>query len=95
MVQLVEMIIDKYSPSLYASLGIFLPLIAVNCSILGTSLFMGTKGYGLVESTVFGASVFNQDISGWDVSGVPVANQVDFDTGTDVNWTTKPNFSSP
>ncbi len=56
MVQLVEMIIDKYSPSLYASLGIFLPLIAVNCSILGTSLFMGTKGYGLVESTVFGAS---------------------------------------
>ncbi len=42
-----------------------------------------------------GASVFNQDISGWDVSGVPVANQVDFDTGTDVNWTTKPNFSSP
>ena len=54
MVQLVEMIIDKYSPALYASLGIFLPLIAVNCSILGTSLFMDTKGYDLLESTVFG-----------------------------------------
>ena len=56
MVQLVEMIIDKFSPTLYASLGIFLPLIAVNCSILGTSLFMDTKGYGLLESTVFGVS---------------------------------------
>ena len=56
MVQLVEMIIDKYSPALYASLGIFLPLIAVNCSILGTSLFMDTKGYDLLESTVFGIS---------------------------------------
>lgn len=56
MVQLVEMIIDKASPALYASLGIFLPLIAVNCAILGTSLFMGTKGYDLTESTVFGAS---------------------------------------
>ncbi len=54
MVQLVEMIIDKLSPPLYATLGIFLPLIAVNCSILGTSLFMDTKGYGLLESTVFG-----------------------------------------
>lgn len=54
MVQIVEMIIDKFSPTLYASLGIFLPLIAVNCSILGTSLFMDTKGYDLVQSTVFG-----------------------------------------
>ncbi len=40
MVQLVEMIVEKYSPSLYASLGIFLPLIAVNCAIMGASLFM-------------------------------------------------------
>ncbi|MCR9141522.1 MAG: NADH:ubiquinone reductase (Na(+)-transporting) subunit E [bacterium] len=56
MVQLVEMIIDKFSPTLYASLGIFLPLIAVNCAILGTSLFMDTKGYDLVQSTVFGLS---------------------------------------
>ncbi len=54
MVQLVEMIIDKFSPALYATLGIFLPLIAVNCSILGTSLFMSTNGYDLVQSTVFG-----------------------------------------
>jgi len=56
LVQIVEMIIDRFSPTLYASLGIFLPLIAVNCAILGTSLFMGTKGYGLTESTVFGFS---------------------------------------
>lgn len=56
MVQLIEMVIDKFSPRLYASLGIFLPLIAVNCAILGTSLFMETKGYGFVESTVFGVS---------------------------------------
>ena len=56
MVQIVEMIINRFSPRLYASLGIFLPLIAVNCAILGTSLFMGTKGYNLAESTVFGVS---------------------------------------
>ena len=56
MVQLVEMIIDKFSPALYATLGIFLPLIAVNCAILGTSLFMGTKGYDLPQSTMFGFS---------------------------------------
>ena len=54
MVQLVEMILDKFSPTLYNALGIFLPLIAVNCAILGTSLFMNTKGYAFVESTVFG-----------------------------------------
>ena len=52
--QVVEMIIDKFSPTLYSSLGIFLPLIAVNCAILGTSLFMGTKGYDLKQTTVFG-----------------------------------------
>lgn len=56
MVQLVEMILDKFSPALYNSLGIFLPLIAVNCSILGASLFMAERGYTLGESTVFGFS---------------------------------------
>ena len=56
MVQLVEMIIEKFSPSLYGSLGIFLPLIAVNCSILGSSLFMVSRDYTLVEATVFGFS---------------------------------------
>ena len=56
MVQLVEMVMDKFTPALYQALGIFLPLIAVNCAILGTSLFMNTKGYDFVESTVFGLS---------------------------------------
>jgi len=54
MVQLVEMIIEKVSPSLYNSLGIFLPLITVNCAILGTSLFMVQREYDLAESTAFG-----------------------------------------
>ena len=54
-VQLVEMIIERFSPSLYFSLGIFLPLITVNCAILGVSLFMLNKqGFGLWESSVFG-----------------------------------------
>ncbi|UZR94616.1 NADH:ubiquinone reductase (Na(+)-transporting) subunit E [Chondrinema litorale] len=55
-VQLVEMTIEKFSPALYGSLGIFLPLIAVNCAILGSSLFMVPKGYTIVEATVFGFS---------------------------------------
>ena len=54
MVQLVEMLMDRFSPSLYVNLGIFLPLITVNCSILGTSLFLVEREYGLVESTVYG-----------------------------------------
>ena len=54
MVQLVEMIIEKFSPALYGSLGIFLPLIAVNCAILGASLWMQEREYGLAESVVFG-----------------------------------------
>ena len=53
-VQLVEMIIEKFSPSLYGSLGIFLPLIAVNCSILGGSLFMVQRDFNLQEATAFG-----------------------------------------
>ena len=56
MVQLVEMIIEKLSPALYGSLGIFLPLIAVNCAILGSSLFMVQKDFDLIESTVYGFS---------------------------------------
>jgi len=55
MVQLVEMVIEKFSPTLYANLGIFLPLIAVNCSILGGSLFMQERAYNnIAEATVFG-----------------------------------------
>ena len=54
MVQIVEMAIDKYSPGLYIVLGVFLPLIAVNCAILGASLFLVERGYNLAESTVFG-----------------------------------------
>lgn len=53
--QIVEMAVEKFSPSLYAQLGIFLPLIAVNCAILGASLFMQERGYSsLAEATVFG-----------------------------------------
>jgi len=54
LVQLVEMIVDRYSPALYSALGIFLPLIAVNCAILGASLFMVEREYTLAESAVFG-----------------------------------------
>jgi Na+-transporting NADH:ubiquinone oxidoreductase subunit E len=53
-VQIVEMAVDKFSPKLYASLGIFLPLIAVNCAILGSCLFMVERKYSLGEATVFG-----------------------------------------
>jgi len=56
MVQLVEMVIEKFSPALYGSLGIFLPLIAVNCAILGASLWMAERDYSLTEATVFGFS---------------------------------------
>ena len=55
MVQLVEMLIEKFSPALYGSLGLFLPLIAVNCAILGSSLFMQERAYNnITEATVFG-----------------------------------------
>ena len=52
--QVVEMAIDRFSPALYGSLGIFLPLIAVNCAILGGSLFMVQRDYTFGEATVFG-----------------------------------------
>lgn len=55
MVQILEMILDRFFPRLYHTLGIFLPLITVNCAILGGSLFMVERGYNLAESVVFGA----------------------------------------
>ena len=55
MVQLVEMIVEKFAPALYGALGIFLPLIAVNCSILGGALFMQDRQYpNIAEASVFG-----------------------------------------
>jgi len=54
MVQLVEMTLDKFAPKLYISLGIFLPLIAVNCAILGGSMFLVERNYTFMESTVYG-----------------------------------------
>ena len=70
MVQLVEMIIEKFSPSLYGSLGIFLPLIAVNCAILGGSLFMQIKDFsGVSEAAVYG---FGSGI-GWFLAIVAIA----------------------
>ncbi|MCR9155378.1 MAG: NADH:ubiquinone reductase (Na(+)-transporting) subunit E [Bacteroidetes bacterium] len=55
MVQLVEMVVEKFAPALYGALGIFLPLIAVNCSILGGALFMQERNYNTIgEATVFG-----------------------------------------
>ncbi len=53
-VQLIEMIIDRFSPKLHQQLGIFLPLIAVNCAILGVTLFLVERNYTLIESTVYG-----------------------------------------
>lgn len=53
-VQLTEMVVEKFSPALYGTLGIFLPLIAVNCSVLGAALFMVGRPYNLAEATVFG-----------------------------------------
>jgi Na+-transporting NADH:ubiquinone oxidoreductase subunit E len=52
--QVVEMAVDRFLPGLYATLGVFLPLIAVNCVILGGSLFMQERDYTLAESVVFG-----------------------------------------
>ncbi|MDH4091066.1 MAG: NADH:ubiquinone reductase (Na(+)-transporting) subunit E [Cyclobacteriaceae bacterium] len=68
-VQLTEMAIEKFSPALYGTLGIFLPLIAVNCSILGGALFMVGRPYNLTEATVFG---FGSGI-GWLLAIVALA----------------------
>lgn len=70
MVQLVEMIIERFSPGLYSELGIFLPLIAVNCAILGGSLFMQQKDFvTITEATVYG---FGSGI-GWLLAIVAIA----------------------
>ncbi|WP_461515999.1 NADH:ubiquinone reductase (Na(+)-transporting) subunit E [Porticoccus sp.] len=53
-VQIMEMFLDKFVPALYNALGVFLPLITVNCAIMGASLFMVERDYDLAESTVFG-----------------------------------------
>ena len=70
MVQLVEMIVEKFAPALYGALGIFLPLIAVNCAILGGSLFMQQKDFaGVGESAVYG---FGSGI-GWFLAIIAIA----------------------
>lgn len=70
MVQLVEMAVEKFAPALYNALGIFLPLIAVNCAILGGSLFMQERNYAsITEATVFG---FGSGI-GWLLAIVAIA----------------------
>jgi len=53
-VQMLEMIIDRFSPSLYMALGIFLPLITVNCAVLGVILFMQIRSYNFLQAVVFG-----------------------------------------
>lgn len=69
-VQLVEMVVEKFAPTLYNQLGIFLPLIAVNCAIMGASLFMQERDYAnLAEATVFG---FSSGI-GWLLAIVGIA----------------------
>ena len=69
MVQIVEMAIDKFSQKLYIALGIFLPLIAVNCAILGASLFMAERDYTLTQAAVFG---FGSGI-GWALAIISMA----------------------
>jgi Na+-transporting NADH:ubiquinone oxidoreductase subunit E len=61
-VQVVEMALDRYAPGLYSALGVFLPLIAVNCAILGAALFMVERDYNLGESAVFG---FGSGVGFW------------------------------
>jgi Na+-transporting NADH:ubiquinone oxidoreductase subunit E len=61
-VQIVEMALEKFSPALYSALGIFLPLITVNCAILGVSLFMIEEDYNLLETVVF---AFSSGIGWW------------------------------
>lgn len=69
-VQIVEMVVERFSPALYNSLGIFLPLIAVNCAILGASLFMQERGYqNIGEATTF---AFGSGI-GWLLAIVGIA----------------------
>ena len=69
MVQIVEMTLDRFLPKLHAALGVFLPLIAVNCAILGASLFMVERNYTFGESVVFG---FGSGV-GWALAIVALA----------------------
>ncbi len=68
-VQVIEMLIDRFSSALYAALGVFLPLIAVNCAILGAALFMVERNYTFIESTVYG---FGSGV-GWMLAIVSMA----------------------
>jgi Na+-transporting NADH:ubiquinone oxidoreductase subunit E len=69
-VQLVEMVVEKFSPALYGALGIFLPLIAVNCAILGGALFMQQKQFDTItEATTYGLG----SGVGWFVAVVAIA----------------------
>lgn len=68
-VQFVEMALDRYSPLLYTNLGIFLPLITVNCAILGAALFMVIRGYDLLETVAYG---FGSGV-GWMMAIVAMA----------------------
>jgi Na+-transporting NADH:ubiquinone oxidoreductase subunit E len=68
-VQIMEMVLDKYVPALYSALGVFLPLITVNCAILGGSLFMVERDYNFSESVVYGAGAG----TGWALAIVALA----------------------
>ena len=68
-VQVVEMTVEKYAPALYTTLGVFLPLIAVNCVILAGSLFMQERDYGFAESVVYGVG----SGLGWAIAIVAMA----------------------
>lgn len=64
LIQILEMTLDRFMPALHQALGIFLPLLTVNCAVLGASLFMVEREYGLAESTVYGAGAG----TGWAVA---------------------------
>src|SRR5690606_30881872 len=70
MVQVVEMVLDRHVPALYGTLGIFLPLIAVNCAILGGTLFMVERSYTLSESVVYGVG----SGAGWALAIIALAS---------------------
>jgi len=69
MVQILEMVLNRFMPSLYSALGIFLPLLTVNCAILGASLFMVQRDYNFTESVAYGVGVG----LGWAVAIVALA----------------------
>jgi Na+-transporting NADH:ubiquinone oxidoreductase subunit E len=69
MVQILEMFLDKFVPALYNALGVFLPLVAVNCAILGASLFVAERDYNFGESVVYGAGAG----IGWALAVVALA----------------------